>query len=156
MRRVVHQGQEGLVPSRVDRRRGQLHAAQDAADGVRHKLRPGREPVVLLAGHLHHAAPFPFEKPQKGLGAALPRGRLADPDFIEDQREAGPGAAARVGTKHRVGADDVEVSGERREHGALRVLFDAEDVDEEGGAPEALGGQGAEDGACVFEVLSFF
>ena len=108
---------------------------------------------MLLAGHLDHAAALPLEEPQERVRAPLPRGGPADADPVEDQRQARPGAAPGVGAEHGVGADDVKVSGERREHGALRVLFDAEDVDEERGALEALGGQGAEDGACFSEVV---
>ena len=108
---------------------------------------------MLLAGHLDHAAALPLEEPQERVRAPLPRGGPADADPVEDQRQARPGAAPGVGAEHGVGADDVKVSGERREHGALRVLFDAEDVDEERGALEALGRQGAEDGACFSEVV---
>ena len=80
---VVHEGEQGLEPSRVDGRRAEPHAAEHSADGVRHELRAGRYPVMVLAGHLHHPAPLLL----KELRATMQRSSLGQRFCLSIERD---------------------------------------------------------------------
>ena len=55
---VAHEAEQRLVAARVDGRVWQLHAPKHAPHRVRDELAAGGKLVMLLARHLHHAAPL--------------------------------------------------------------------------------------------------
>ena len=55
----------------------------------------------------------------------------ADSDLLVDEGEAGPSAGGALWAEHGVGAENIEIGGERVEKEVFGELFDGKHVDEE-------------------------
>ncbi|URE36977.1 hypothetical protein MUK42_13549 [Musa troglodytarum] len=71
---------------------------------------------------------------------------VADPDFVVDEREAGPAVLAALGAEHGMRAKDVKVPWQALQKEVPRELLDGEDVNKTRAAVKAVGGQRPEHG----------